>query len=259
MINAQEELEDLFLKGNQDYLANISVDNVIFGYHDKELKVLLLRNPNFGSWMLPGGYIKKTEDVEKAATRVAHQRTGLDHLFLQQFKVFSTPGRNRDPHITPEVLSQLTGLKIDENHWMFQPIVSIGFYTLTEFSKAKINGSFFAEVAQWWDINTLPPLLFDHTQIILEALKALRLHIYHYPVGYELLPEKFTLPEIRALYETVLGTKIDDRNFTRKLLSLGIIKNTNELKNVAGHRPPYLYTFNKEVYSMALKDGVSIF
>ena len=253
------EYYKIIAQGNQDYLSNVAVDNVIFGYHEKELKVLLLRNPNLAPWMLAGGYIKKTESAEDAAARVAKERTGLDNLFLQQFKVFSTPGRNLDPHLTPELLSDLTGQKIDENHWMLAPAISISFYTLTEFSKVVTDTSYIEEECKWWDVNQLPDLIQDHNQIISEALKALRLHIYYYPIGLELLPEKFTLPEIYNLYQTILGKQIDNRNFTRKLLSLGIITKLNEVKNETRHRPPILYTFNRDVYANTLDEGVFIF
>jgi len=259
MIDKNHEFYKIVAEGNHDYLSSLAVDNVIFGYHEKELKVLLLRNPNFSPWMLAGGYIKKTESAEDAATRVAKERTGLDNLFLQQFKVFSNPGRNLDPHVTPEILSKLAGKTIDENHWMFAPIISVAFYTLTEFSKVATDTSYMGEESKWWDVNHLPDLFQDHKQIITEALKALRLHIYHYPIGFELLPEKFTLPEIYNLYQTILGKQIDDRNFTRKLTSLGIITKLNEVKGETGHRPPNLYTFNKDVYKNALEEGIFIF
>ena len=258
MINAKEEMFELLAKGGKDYRTNMSVDNVIFGYHEKELKILLFRNIHYSPWMLPSGYIKKSEDVETAAVRVAWQRTGLDNLFLQQFKIFSSPDRTIDPLFTPEILSRLAGFSIDQNHWIFGPVISIGFYTLTEFSKVNLNVGYFSEEAKWWDLADLPPLLLDHQLIINEALESLRLNLYHYPIGYELLPEKFTLPEIRVLYETILGKQMDDRNFARKLMSLGIIVKLDELKQMHGHRLPYLYKFNKEIYQQALTEGIFI-
>jgi 8-oxo-dGTP diphosphatase len=259
MTDSEKELFEFYTKGSKKYLSNMAVDNVIFGYHEKELKVLLVLSQHFPVWMLPGGYIKSSESAEDATARVARERTGLDNLFLQQFKVFSTPGRNLDPHVTPEVLSKLWGQKVDQSHWMFGPVISISFYTLTEFSKVNTDSSYPGEKCQWWDIGSLPEMFQDHKQIISEALKALRLHIYHYPIGYELLPEKFTLPEIRALYESILGKQLDDRNFTRKLMSLNLIKKVNEIKTGVGHRPPNLYTFNMDVYRNALEEGIFIF
>jgi len=101
-------------------------------------------------------------------------------------------------------------------------------------------------------------MMFDHQFIIGEALKALRLHIAHFPIGYELLTEKFTLPEIHSLYETILGKSLDDRNFTKKLLATGIIIKLNETKKIGAHRSPFLYKFDKEKYEEGLKSGVEL-
>jgi 8-oxo-dGTP diphosphatase len=115
---------------------------------------------------------------------------------------------------------------------MFDYFVSLGFYTLTEFDLVKPTGEFYIEECQWWDIVNLPPLILDHKEIIEEALKSLRLHLNNYPIGSKLLPEKFTLPEIHSLYETILGKKLDDRSFSKKLLATGIItKLTEAVKN----------------------------
>jgi 8-oxo-dGTP diphosphatase len=120
------------------------------------------------------------------------------------------------------------------------------------------NGAFYAEECQWWGIENIPPMLYDHGEMIEEALKALRLHIYHYPIGYELLPQKFTLPEIHTLYETILDKKLDSRNFSKKLMATGIIKKLDEQRNIGAHRSPYLYIFDKEIYDNALKDGIAL-
>ena len=140
--------------------------------------------------------------------------------------------------------------------WIFDYIVSIGFYTLTEFSLVNVNKGPFDEEIQWWPVSHLPVLLFDHKEIIAQALKALQLHIYHYPVGYELLPEKFTLPEIHNLYETILNKSLDSRNFTRRLMATKIIKKLNETKSIGAHRSPFLYKFDKKQYETALKNGM---
>ena len=139
---------------------------------------------------------------------------------------------------------------------MFDYFVSLGFYTLTEFDMVKPTGEYYTEECQWWDIVKLPFLIFDHRLIIEEALKSLRLHIYHYPIGYELLTEKFTLPEITSLYETILEKKLDDRNFSKKLLATGLITKLNERRHIGPHRSPFLYVFNKVKYDEALKNGM---
>src|ERR1700761_2590383 len=201
------------------YLRNVSVDNVIFGYHDKELKVLLQQPIVADKWTVAGGYIRKTETIEEAAANIAFSRTGLKDLFLQQFRAFGTPKRSIDNGFTPESIREATGFELSKDHWIFDYFVSIGFYTLTEFSKVKPQKGPFDAECSWWPVNELPPLLFDHRQIIEAALGALRLHLEHHPIGYELLEEKFTIPEIHALYETILGKPLDDRNLTKKLLA----------------------------------------
>ena len=235
--------QTLFLHPDE-YLRNVSIDNVIFGYHDKELKVLLQRPFVAEKWTVAGGYIRKTETIDEAAANIAFGRTGLKDLFLQQFRAFGTPTRSIDKGFTPERIREVTGMPIPADHWIFDYFVSLGFYTLTEFSKVKPHPGPFDAECTWWPINELPPMLFDHRQIIEAALGALRMHIEHYPIGYELLEEKFTLPEIHALYETILGKPLDDRNFTKKLLSEGVIIKTKETRRIGAHRSPNLYKFS---------------
>lgn len=238
------------------YLKNVAVDNVIFGYHNKELKVLLQRLTGFTKWTVTGGYIKKTETVMAAADRIAFSRTGLRNLFLQQFRAFGSPERSKDAEFTPEKISSQTGKTMDADYWIFDYFVSIGFYTLTDFSLVSIHKGNFDEEIKWWPITNLPALLFDHKDIVAEALKALQFHIYHYPVGYKLLPEKFTLPEIHSLYETILHKSLDSRNFTRRLLATKIITKLEETRSIGAHRSPFLYQFDKNKYEAALQDGM---
>ena len=241
-----EILQDEILNGPDYFLRNVSIDNVIFGYHIKELKVLLQRPQGINKWTVSGGYIKKTETIEEAAIRIARERTGLEDLYLKQFKAFGNPLRTTDTEIPIKFTVGNANVKTDKENWMLDYFVTLGFYTLTEFDLVKPNG----------DIFNLPALLFDHQLIIEEALKSLRLHIYHYPIGYKLLPEKFTLPEITSLYETILEKKLDDRNFSKKLLATGIIMKLNERKHIGPHRSPFLYVFNKFKYDEALQNGM---
>ncbi|MNF95479.1 hypothetical protein D3C84_782360 [compost metagenome] len=127
---------------------------------------------------------------------------------------------------------------------------------MIDYSEVKIKTDFFFEDYKWIDINDVPPLLFDHNEMLDVALSALRNQIYHKPIGYNLLPEKFTLPEILSLYETILNKALDRRNFPKKLLSLGIITKLEEKKNIGQHRAPFLYKFDKEKYDHALKEGI---
>lgn len=253
-----KELFGDLIDPKDEYLRNVSVDNVIFGYHEKELKVLLQQPFAGDRWTVTGGYIKKTESIEEAASRIAHCRTGLKGLFLQKFNAFGNPRRVADNGFNVEQISKVTGHEIAPDAWIFDYFVSIAFYTLTEFSKVSIEKSEPEADCAWWPVNELPPLMFDHEMIIKEALKAMRLHIAHYPIGYELLEEKFTLPEIHNLYETILGKELDDRNFAKRLMATGIIIKLNETKKIGAHRSPYLYKFDKVKYEAGLNSGVDL-
>jgi ADP-ribose pyrophosphatase YjhB (NUDIX family) len=253
-----EEVFDDFFNPANDYLRNVSVDNVIFGYHEKELKVLLQQPFLNEKWTVTGGYIKRTESIEEAAKRIAYARTGLKGLFLQKFNAFGNPQRVADNGFTAEKISKIAGIEIPVDSWIFDYFVSIAFYTLTEFSKVTVKKSEQEADCAWWPVNELPPMMFDHELIIKEALKAMRLHIAHYPIGYELLEEKFTLPEIHSLYETILGKQLDDRNFAKRLIATGIIIKLGETRKIGPHRSPYLYKFDKEKYEAGLKSGVDL-
>lgn len=258
----REEMEteeaEFFLNDGAGYLKNVLVDNVVFGYHDKELKVLLQQPVMLEGWTVTGGYIKKTESIEEAAARIAFARTGLKNLFLQQFRSFGSPQRRGLDESFVQRLKETTGMNVAPGSWFFDYFVSLAFYTLTEFAEVKLTKSIYDAECKWWPISELPPMMFDHALIITEALKALRLHIAHFPVGYELLPEKFTLPEIHSLYETILGKSLDDRNFAKKLSATGIIIKLNETKKIGAHRSPFLYKFDKKKYEQGLKSGVEL-
>ncbi|HVV55845.1 MAG TPA: NUDIX domain-containing protein, partial [Mucilaginibacter sp.] len=135
-----ETPDDIFKRENI-YLHNVSVDNVIFGYHEKELKVLLQQPFSVDKWTVTGGYIKKTESIDEAAARIAYARTGLKGLFLEQFRSFGNPGRVADSGFNAARLREVTGVDIAANSWVFDYFVSVGFYTLTEFSKVEIKKS----------------------------------------------------------------------------------------------------------------------
>jgi ADP-ribose pyrophosphatase YjhB (NUDIX family) len=233
----------------------MSIDSVIFGYHDQQLKILLLKWKGYNGWGLPGGFIKRREPLSKAAHRILEERTGLSNLFLQQFGVFGdSPYRVKER--SPKELREKFGLEVDDDNWLFERTLSIGYFALVDYSKVNVTTDFFTEDFQWCDVNEVPNLLFDHNEVVEKALLTLRLQIYHQPIGFNLLPQKFTLPEIHTLYETILGKELDQRNFSKKLLTLGLIKKLEERRNIGPHRSPYLYQFEKEKYEEALKEGI---
>lgn len=263
IMNRREKLiEDQLLNGEKYFYKNISVDNVIFGYHNKELKTLLLRPTGMEKWLLPGGYVYKSETLESAANRIVRYRTQLKDIKLVQFKCFSHPERTKDPFFTPEFLNSQSTIRMElsNNHWLLDNFISVAFFALTEHSIVNPRGDYYAEECEWWDINNLPILAFDHETIIMEALKSMKFFAHQYPIGRDLLPEKFTIPEIHSLYETILNKKIDIRNFTKKLLSINLIAKLEEKKNIGKHRSPYLYKFDEKRYKELISgDEILVF
>ena len=145
---------------------------------------------------------------------------------------------------------------VDGTGWLFERTLSISYFALVDYSLVSVRTDIFTEDYQWCDINAIPALLFDQNEVVEKALMTLQQQIYHQPIGFNLLPKKFTLPEIHTLYETILGKELDQRNFAKKLVSLGIIKKLDERRSIGAHRSPYLYQFERETYEDALKQGI---
>ena len=153
----------------------------------------------------------------------------------------------------PETLTKLD-LPVEAGHELVSRDVSVGFYALVDFDKVTPTPDFFAEECRWWDVDPLPPLLFDHNAMIALALKTLRRQLSYQPIGYNLLTEKFTMSDLQQLYETILGQSLDRRNFQKRMLGYGILERLEERKTGGAHKAPYLYRFNKESYEKALAD-----
>jgi 8-oxo-dGTP diphosphatase len=255
-MNIDVELKEFFLNGYRYYIPHVSIDCAIFGYHERQLKVLLIKHKFMDGWCLPGGYIKRTERLVEAANRNVKERTGIDGLFLQQFKTFGDPKRVNIDEFDVEKWFAVTGIRLAKDNWLLDQTISIGFYAITDFSLTVPQPGFLAEACAWFDIDALPGLEFDHDEMVREALHTMRVQLYHYPIGYNLLPEKFTLAEIHSLYETLLGKKLDVSNFPKKLIALGLLKKTAEKRSIGAHRSPHLYRFDKVRYENALKEGL---
>lgn len=233
----------------QEFLPQISVDCVVFGFHQNGLKVLLLKMKHRQDWALPGGFIRQNEPVEAAATRVLQERTGLEQIFLQQFHVFSAPNRSAGNEVEnpdPDVVA-----------WFAQRFITIGFYALVPFHQVKPQPDAISEACTWWDLSEVGQLMLDHNQILNKALEALRLQLSYQPVGLNLLPAKFTMPELQKLYETILGRKLDRRNFQRRMLDFGILERLEERKTGVAHKAPYFYRFDTARYQLALEEGLA--
>lgn len=244
-ISVLQDIKALFNRS----LSELSVDCVVFGFHDNQLKVLLLKAKGTNNtWMLPGGWILKTEDLEDAAYRILKERTGLDSIFLQQFHTFGANNRYNGR----EIMARL-GLPPEENFFP-ERAVSVGYYALVEYSQVDPKTDMMTEECSWWDVQEIPELLFDHNDIVAIALKTLRKQFDYIPSGFNLLPEKFTLVELQKLHETVLGHVLDRGNFQKKMLSYGFLERLEERKTGGAHKAPYLYRFNPEKYEAYLRD-----
>ncbi|MEN9381591.1 MAG: hypothetical protein RI940_472 [Bacteroidota bacterium] len=241
-------------KGDKIYQPGISVDCAIFGFHENVLKVLLLKVEHINKWALPGGFIKKNEPIENAAYRVLQERTGVDNIFLQQFNAFGDPNRS-DASIHQNRFQEY-GIKLPKDNWLLQRFITIGFYALIDFTDIKLKDVTTDESAAWIDINKLNNLMMDHESIVLKALEALRSQLAYLPIGRNLLPKKFTMPELQKLYETILDRKLDRRNFQRKMIGFGILNKLSETRKGGAHKAPFLYSFNDKKYQKALKEGL---
>jgi 8-oxo-dGTP diphosphatase len=253
-MNIKGQLKDHFFQGHQKYLRHISIDCVIFGFHENKLKVLLLRAKYAGKWALPGGFILKEEHMDQAAMRILKDRTGLIEIFMEQFYVFGEPFRSTK-EINQQYLNNV-GLK-GEKSWMFERFITIGYYALVDYTKVTPVPDILSEKCEWFDVSKVPEMILDHDQIFRTALKHLRKEVNYHPVGLNLLPTKFTMPELQKLYETILNRKLDRRNFQRKIISTGILTRLSETKKGVAHKAPYYFKFNLKLYKKALKAGMN--
>ncbi len=220
-----------------------SVDCVILTFHEGQIKVLLgKRDIILDFWALPGGFMFKDEDADSAARRALNKFTGLEDVFIKQFYLFSDPGRtiieqNRG------MLEKQKAADDENNKWFLQRFVTLGYYSLVRYEKVQENLKE-SDVLQWYNISDIPTMYSDHQNIIHKAFDTIKKLLPAIPVAYELLPEKFTMFELRRIYEIILDRTFDRRNFQRKVLMNGNIIQLDERKNSKAYNPPILYSFD---------------
>ncbi|HEX8018679.1 NUDIX hydrolase [Mucilaginibacter sp.] len=251
----QEDWKSIVLEGDKHYLPHISIDCVVLGFHDNQLRVLLLKPKQKEEWALPGGFVKREETVEEAGYRTLFERTGLKDTFLEQFHTFSDPYRTR--HNLTRAEFKNIGIDMPEDNWVTQRFLTVGLYALVEFSKVVPKPNQLSDYCEWWDIHNVGKLILDHNHILDKALQSIRLQLKYKPIGYNLLPQKFTLSDLQKLYETILDKKLDRANFNRKMLSSKFLTYQEEKKTGVPHKAPFLYSFDVEKYNQALRDGLS--
>ncbi len=218
--------------------VGLTVDNVIFGFDESELKVLLIKRteePYEDQWALPGYFVAHNEDLMDAAKRVLAETTGIENVYLEQVGSFGNPIRHPSGRV-----------------------VTVAYYSLINIKDFKLQASSIAEIAEWASLNRIKNLAFDHEDICLAAIKKLKNKIRTEPIGFGLLPPKFTLTNLQILYESILEIKLDKRNFRKKILKKNILTELEESQKDVAHRPAKLYSFNQENYEKLLASGYSL-
>lgn len=241
--NHEIDMPDVNMDMSSIYMPGVSINTVLFSYQHGKLNVLLLKFATTESFMLPGGYIKKDEDIDDAALRILRERTGIKNIYLEQFHISGKATRSADKAVK-QAIHQLGLTNIED--WLNQRKISACYYALVDESELhpKVNERFVSEF-RWMNVNKLPDLLFDHNEIIKKAISRLQLDMDRKLISNNLLQEPFTMPELRALYETVYQKKFTRSNFQRKMLSIGILERVGKKHDGQANKAPYLYKFKK--------------
>lgn len=215
---------------------SVTADCVVFAYEEGTLRLLLVQragDPYRGMWALPGGFVEMEEDLEAAALRELREETGFDPSHLEQLRAYGRP--DRDPR---------------------GRVITVAFLALVRRPETPVCGGTDAADAQWFALSELPPLAFDHAEIFRDAQARLRETIRHAPVGIDLLPEAFTLTQLQAVYEAVLGQPLDKRNFRKKILGFGVLAPLPGQLSTGRQRPAQLYAFDPLRYHQLRQDGI---
>lgn len=229
------------LPSEKEFLSHIAYDSVIFGFSGNSLKILIMKYHNTGLYALPGGFVKRTEDVNQAVIRGLKERTGLENIYLEQFYTFGNIERYK-PEVMKTIL-EANGHIPDLNHWMLDRFISIAYYALINYEEVEPKPDALTDSIDWYKLKDLPPLMIDHKEIVDKALQTLRDNLERKLVGVNLLPPTFTMNELQKVYESILGVKLRRTSFQRKILSLGILKRCGKRYSGKAHKAPYLYSF----------------
>lgn len=221
---------------NDKFKTAFSVDNVIFGFDKDHLKILLIKRkeePFAGHWALPGDIVMPDEDLRDSAFRVLDQLTGVKDVHLEQVFTFGKVDRHPKGRV-----------------------ITVAYYSLINIADVDIRAASFADKVAWKEVRSIESLAFDHMKIMHTCLNKLQRDVKFKPIGFELLPKFFTLTELQKLYEAVLETDLDKRNFRKKILKMDILHTSHELQTNVAHRPAKLYAFDKANYEEAKSNGV---
>jgi len=234
-------------------IPNLSVDCVVFGFDLNKLNVLLTKRELkdeetgkviFADYTVQGHHVMEGENLNEAAIRVLKDKTGLKNIYLEQFHTFGETDRmlrERDQMWTKKSYPMVA-----------KHVISVGYYSLVD--SLKVNPDQQHQQTMWFPVDKLPELGFDHEKIIQKALSCLRIKLSREPVGFELLPEKFTLTQLQNLYEAVLGIKMDRRNFRKKIAQMKYLIPLDEKQTGVPHKPAQVFIFSRDVYKRTKKE-----
>lgn len=214
----------------------LGVDCIIFGFDKEDLKILLIKRdfePKKGEWSLMGGFLKKSETLDEAANRILQNLTGINNVYMEQLYIFSKI--DRDP---------------------VERTLSVAYYALINIEEHNLE-LIKQYSAQWFSISQIPDLIFDHPKMIQHAMRRLRYKTSKDPIGFELLPEKFTMRQLQKLYEAILNEKLDKRNFINKINALGILVKLEDKDRSSSRKGSFLYSFDEEKYKKKMEEGFS--
>jgi hypothetical protein len=213
----------------------LSIDCLIFGFKKSELDILLVQHGegiSKGKWALPGGWIKYSEGADAAAARILHDLTGVSKIYLEQLRAFGDVGR-----------------------YPTTRVITIAYYALVKPESYTLGAGFTASDVKWFKMGDVPSLPYDHNTILEAGLQHLKHKVRHEPIGFNLLPKKFTLLQLQELYEAILGQKLDKPNFRRKLMKMNLLEPCEEKQTDVSHRAAGLYRFDKKIYDKLTEKG----
>ena len=231
------------LPNQEEFLTHIAYDSVIFGFSGEKLKILLMEYHNTGWFALPGGFLRRNENLDDAVRRGLKERTGLSNIYLEQFHTFGSVAR-----FQPEVMKAIlkaNGHEADDSYWMLDRFVTIAYYALINYENVTPTPDALSDSIEWYEVDKLPELILDHTDIVQTALRTLRENLERKLIGGNLLPEKFTMKELQLVYEAILGESLRRTTFQRKMLSLDILIRHEKRFTGKSHKAPFLYSFKK--------------
>ncbi|HEX5168039.1 MAG TPA: NUDIX domain-containing protein [Cyclobacteriaceae bacterium] len=222
-------------KFSSDFIDALSIDCLIFGFKNSRLYILLVKHGegiSMGKWALPGGWIKYNESVDDAAYRILTAQTSVSNIYLEQLRTFG-----------------------DIDRYPTKRVITVAYFALVNPEDFELHPGTSVSDAQWFDIHKVPSMVYDHNKILEWGFRHLKHKVQHEPIGFNLLPKKFTLHQLQELYEAILEKKLDKPNFRRKLIKMDLLVLCNEKQKDVSHRAANLYRFDKKVYDKLIEKG----